>query len=1103
MAEQRTYQGHVYTRDAPGQPWTLAGPAAPAGGMILRDPTIARTQQRQDNADTRESERLQMERERLRMSQSTAAQEAQARALQIQKARVDLDQSGGDGGLDPASVTFNAQQVLAGAPMPAMGMGKQGTANRQAVMNEVARLAGAKGMTGADLARQIAHYNAGKKQISNLENMAGTIGVNEQTALANGQQYVDRSAELPGQTSIAPLNALSNAIQRMFGGTTISKADAAYNTFTNEYAKVVAGSPSGAGTLSDSARHEAMSTINGSGSVEQKQAAFEQMKADMANRMVAIHGGINNAYKALTAPPGYEVPVSTQGLTAEQQRRDPNQAPVFGGAGSGSTPGNGGGGGPANPYGYDPNQPQGDPRGTLTASTAQFVNQDDPKVRGIVDKMIRAGKSAPEINAALQPYGYPGVQDADVRAAQDYLRKNPGYTGGFAQAMKPVEQTAQERAGNALGQVGAGAIGAYDGLNALTFGKLGEASDYLTGKPGQSELAAQAAGQAHPLAKGVGEVLGTLPAFVGAEAGLGRLAARGIGGSKVAAALASPITADVASGAYIGAGSSPDNRLGGAVSGALAGGIGGTVGRKAVAPLLAAAARTGPGQSVAQALGKVGNVASNAVRGAKGEAPIPFSPAVAPAKPSVAEALLYRTADKAGIDDINGQLSRAQDLGVPMSLADTNRGLTSLAGAAVRRSPSADQLAQDTLIPRSRGQISRYSDALERDLGPAANVPQISQDLQQSAGANAKPLYEQAYAAGQVNDPQINQILQHPELKAAFDDAQQLHRNDAALAVARGERPPEPLTQAYTLDPTHPDGFRLTTPPDVRTIDYIKRGLDARISSAYNGGDAQAKLSAPFLKNARQLLLARTDEAVPAFAQARAAYAGPMQADEALLAGQNAAKPNVTANQLGVDLSNASDADKPFQQLGYRGGMLDNATKASYSRNPFDATLGSPDAEQKLALMYADKPQSVAQLLAQRDMERGLASTTNDILGNSKTAQRQIADEAFAASPVVEGALHAGAALATHGASVPGTAARFAGIGMRSRVADLLMRNSVQKADAVAPLLLNTDPQASAAILRNIVDSSEAYRNFVRAQQDRLGGPAGVIGAGTGYAVGG
>lgn len=1099
MAEQRTYQGHVYTREAPGQPWALAGPAStPAGGMILRDPNMERTQARQDNADTRAAEQLQMERERLRMSQTSQAQEQQARALQIQKAQAELNQQGGDGGLDDATKTYYAQQVLAGAPMPAIGMGKQAAANRQAIMTEVARLGGAAGLNGADQAAQIAHYKAGTKQISNLENMAGTIGVNEQTAMANGQQFLDRSAELPGQTSIAPLNAISNALQRMFGGTTISAADAAYNTFTNEYAKVVAGSPSGAGTLSDSARHEAMSTINGNGSLAQKQAAFDQMKADMANRMVAIHGGINNAYKALTAQPGYQVPGTTQGLAAGGEKRDDTGAALWrGGVGPGSAPpNNGSGGGPANPYGYDPNQPQGDPRGTLTASTAQTINQDDPKVRGIVDRMIRAGKSGSEINRALQPYGYPGVQDADVAAAQAYLRKNPGYTGGFAQAMKPVEQTTAERAGNAMGlsTLGAGAIGAYDGLNALTFGNLGTASDAMTGLPGQSELAAQAAGQAHPFAKGIGEVVGTLPAFVGAEAGLGRLAARGIGGSKVAALLANPLTADAASGAYIGAGSNPGNRIAGALEGAGAGLVGGAVGRKVIAPAIGAAARTGAGQRISNALGQGQNVAANAVRGARGEAPQPFVPSAAPARPAPATSAITGAVDNDAATRIAAQLAEAQRLGVPMSLADTNPALTSLGGAAVRRSPSAAGIAEQAYLPRGRGQIDRFGAAVERDLGRAANVPQISQDLQQSAAINAKPLYEQAYAAGQVNDPQINQILQHPELKAAFDDAQQLHRNDVALATARGEQAPAPLTQAYTLDPSHPDGFRMTTPPDVRTLDYIKRGLDARISRAYTGDDAQAKLSAPFLKNARSLLLSRTDSAVPEYAAARAAYAGPMQADEALLAGQNAVKPTITANQLGVDLGNAAPADIPFQQLGYRGAMMDNATRASYSRNPFDAMLGNPNAERKLGLMYPDNAGN-ADLLAQRDLEAQLARTNTAVLGGSQTAGRQIADQAFQSGPLVEGALHAGAALATHGASLPGTAARFVGSNLRDRIAMGLGERGVQKADALAPMLFNTDPEASAAILRNLMDSSQAYRDFIAAQNRSIGRPAGVAGA--------
>jgi hypothetical protein len=98
-----------------------------------------------------------------------------------------------EGGLDPATVTLYAQQILTGGQMPALGMGKSATASRQQIMNEVAKLAGADGMTGKDLAVQIGHYKANVANVQNLEKQAGTIEQNEQTALMNGQQYIDRS----------------------------------------------------------------------------------------------------------------------------------------------------------------------------------------------------------------------------------------------------------------------------------------------------------------------------------------------------------------------------------------------------------------------------------------------------------------------------------------------------------------------------------------------------------------------------------------------------------------------------------------------------------------------------------------------------------------------------------------------------------------------------------------------------------------------------------------------------------------------------------------------------------------------------------------------
>jgi hypothetical protein len=253
--------------------------------------------------------------------------------------------------LDDKTTTFYAQQILAGAPMPTMGMGKVAAQNRQKVMAKVAEIAGAQGLTGTDLAKQIAHYQSGKKQLGTLETQLGTTRQNEATATLNGQQFLDRSAELPGQTEFPALNAITQFFQKNLpvpGHDTKVAMDAAYNTFVNEYAKVVNGSPSGAGVLSDNARREAMSVLTGNYSMSQKKAVFDQMKVDMENRMNAMKGGINQGYDALVKQPGYDVPDDTSHLPVAPQKQQ-DHILIPGVAPPGAEDGAGGGGGSSGP----------------------------------------------------------------------------------------------------------------------------------------------------------------------------------------------------------------------------------------------------------------------------------------------------------------------------------------------------------------------------------------------------------------------------------------------------------------------------------------------------------------------------------------------------------------------------------------------------------------------------------------------------------------------------------------------------------------------------------------------------------------------------------
>lgn len=726
---------------------------------------------------------------------------------------------------------------------------------------------------------------------------------------------------------------------------------------------------------------------------------------------------------------------------------------------------------------YDPN---GGGPGAMGLSTGKFHTQYNPQVSAQIDGMIRKGYSADRINTALANTGRPPVDPAQVAAAQTYLRQHPDYKGSFANATDSVptknswlNDFQQSRPGVFLDQLS----------NAATMGNKANIIGLAGGNADLQRAGMDEAARRHPYWATGGNLVGGTAAALAMESGAGALGRAAGLGAEAAPWLARG--ADAAYGGITGASSNPDDPLSGALKGAAMGLGGGMFGSKIAAPVLGAAARKAINSRFGQTFG-------NAVRDFRD-----LPPMAPPPQPlGSADSMLLTAAEKAGIPGIQAQLGEAANLGVPMSLADTHPALTSLAGAAVRRSPNADAIAQGAFIPRSLGQVNRLGAAVDSNLGPVGNIPQISADLIKSAKTNAAPLYDRAYAAGQVNDPVINQLLEHPELKAAFDAAQQHHANDVALALARGEAPPAPLAEAYTIDPSHPNGYRVTTPPDVRTIDYIKRGLESRAQSAFSGNDPQLAMSGGFLKDAKKLLLARTDAAVPDYAAARAAYGGPMQADDALQLGKLSLSPSVKPNQFAMDLAGVTPGDIPHAQLGQRSALMEQAGNAQYSRNPF-SLLNTPNMEEKLATMYPGG-QGVPNLLRTRDMENGLARTTNDILGNSKTAQRGIADDAFSTDGLLQTGLDLGINAAT--GQVPiGTMIKGAGrLGLKDAMKFGVGKRAVAKADALAPSLFNTNPAQSSADLTALMNSSQAFRDFVESYNRRIGRPAGMFGAAAG-----
>jgi hypothetical protein len=877
------------------------------------------------------------------------------------------------------------------------------------------------------------------------------------TALGHAQQLysqIDGTYSGGGYPFATDANAVANFLSKHYGTPGVTNFNDTAGKLASELTSVFRN---GSGAEQDVTRN--LGSLSENASRDQKVGVIKNTVGLLNSRLA----GIADQYR------------KGMGTTADPvQILDP-QAQKFV-TSLGITPASGGGGGPS---GGPPGGPGGPPDlggGPVTGPTKTVR---DPKVEALIDGMVRHGMTADQINSVIVPAGMSGpVDEKQVGQVQDFLKLHPDYKGGFTIANREDPTSLLNRAaGSPLGT----------GIGAAVDAGLGGMSDEIAAAPyawatgkgysdalNQLNAAKQSAFAANPKSAFAGATIGAIGPAVGATTLLrGTAMARLLG-------KAAPYVGGIAQGAITGAGENNDNRAAGAVGGGIGGGLGALGGQLAARPM-GALIRTGPGQAAVRALQglpKIGSAFSG------------MTPASMPS-PSPAEIAINRAALQAGKGgvDLPSMLGEASQLGVPMSLSDTSPQLTSLAGAAVRRSPNADQVAQNALLPRARGQIDRLGAAVNRDLGPTSDVPQLSQDLRQEAQTAAAPLYDKAYAAPGASSVQLDDLINRPlsmqpALKRAY-----------TIAVEEGRDP-----KALGFDIDQEGNVTISKVPSFQTLDYAKRGLDDILEPHRDAitGKLALNEATRAINNTKNTLLSRMDAVNPDYAAARQAYGGPMQARDALASGQDAFNPSMSPDEVRMMAGAQSPSNLPQMQLGYRSALMKRAGDVRDTSNPFEATLGTANARAKIDALYPGNPGN-GTLFRTRDMEQQLARAGNDVLGNSKTAQRGIADQAFQDSPLADIA-SAGITMAAGGVPVGSIVKRGALQAAREAYQFGLGKKAVAKADDLAPMLFNTDPAASSAMMDDIAQKIAAYGQYLNATRPYNG--MGFFGRGAGTAAG-
>lgn len=347
-------------------------------------------------------------------------------------------------------------------------------------------------------------------------------------------------------------------------------------------------------------------------------------------------------------------------------------------------------------------------------------------------------------------------------------------------------------------------------------------------------------------------------------------------------------------------------------------------------------------------------------------------------------------------------------------------GLGHLGALARREGATAGKLEGDLAL-RSAQANDRILDAFaQAGVNPQAARGNIEAIVAEGR-KQAKPLYESAFNRPGVAvwSPRVQEFLDQPETKAGLARGLQVQRLEA-ISEGRQFKPSDYSIQGMNEDGSPIIGWA-TKPgeqgkniPNLRSMDAIKRGLDAMIEDYRNTTTGRLVLDekGKALDSFRRSFMQEVDRlAPPDYRAARGVASDYLGAQTAFDQGSKAIlNPNLTARQFGDAFSKLSPPDRQAFIGGFANRLFNDAQNGRLNLK----SLSTPAVLGKLSVALGPEKTSkfLAAIKAEIDMKASTARLSPNI--NSPTAHLASAmkeQDAFGATQIPEGALGIGADL--------------------------------------------------------------------------------------------
>lgn len=304
-------------------------------------------------------------------------------------------------------------------------------------------------------------------------------------------------------------------------------------------------------------------------------------------------------------------------------------------------------------------------------------------------------------------------------------------------------------------------------------------------------------------------------------------------------------------------------------------------------------------------------------------------------------------------------------------LADVNQATTDLAGGLADIPGHHKQIVREAFRQRAAGQGSRIMQSLDQNTVPYVSVADMTRGIEQARATGADPLYNQFRTMAVQPTKQVKALIPRLEKAGAFDLAEELSGISG-----------NPINRKFFT------GGPQKEFPTAETWDYVKRGLDRRISQALDKGKPDKELARELL-NLKGELLAEIDKtpAGKVWQKARETYAEHSELLHQIEEGQKTFARNTRYDELAHELINLSTPERAARLQGARDAIqqvIENSVRGdTTARNMLLTKAG----RQKLELLFGKKRSD--QLVADLEAEVLGKGKVENVIGGSQTTPKR------------------------------------------------------------------------------------------------------------------